>query len=622
MSETYYFTIDGKERTVTVSDEQKRHIIESGSLFAMFENGVPKDLQEIIEKTSAKLAYGNNEPRRLVTHTNRRNELNAGPADYFIAALSYEALQKRHSFEFPNVIALDRLIKIFHRSLDQFEEVMDSYFSLGTLPKATAIVEQADHLKWQEYQKELSGYFAENDRFNGRVPRICDDLALAYLYRYAQADNRDGLPELKEYAQRFHLANVKAMVDAGLPIAQVAMIYTTFSMEKTTQIAANPRTAQAIAQMLYKAERDGEKKFLDAAKWLSEHLNTNEEMIEKLYKKAENISLEPTDTIAALETKLLNTKAENEIKRIEKRYKKPGFKFKDVTCELKNVGQISEFERYRAYIMEPDDERQVLLGFNADMSVNSCQRLDDAGESAMMHGLLNPRAGFFIIEDKNSGYIKAQAECWELDEDTLIFDNMEFMNDAEVELYRGILKQWLTDSDYKNVRMGTGYNELVYGRNNFRNAGPARPPVTPYECYVISYEEGSEAPILKSEEDAKEKLEKGEITYFDYVYSDSCDHGTSVWLKEDGKLEPYFAQIRISKRDFSVFLDNLGRNLAAATWNYNWIDTLTNQFLENHGIAVLPGDEEYEEESDEEYDEDREENFDDEEYDEDSIPFQ
>lgn len=607
--------IDDKPKTITIPDEIDHLNMQNETLMETFSDGRPKDLTDILNKGIYQRTRNDRSSEFFTVYDDltrhySNNEYPASVGDLFYVALLPRLFKAKETFECPNSIAMARLIKSLHRSLSQMEGIADNYFVFGTLPKAVAFNDEKESLGQEEAAKELRGYFEEDRRFNGRVPRICDDLATIYLYRKGTAEHPEKVPELKEYADKFQLNNVKTMMDAGLPIAHIAMIYTSFSQEKCEQIAQNPRIAQAIAQMLYKYEKDEELGFKQAAIWLSGHLTTGEEMVNRLYKKAEQIVLEPGDTVAALETKILNTKAENEIKRIEKRYKKPKFKFADCVCELKNVGEKVINGRYRAYIMEGNDERQVLLGFNADMSANSCQRLDDAGESAMMHGLLNPKAGFFIIEDKDSGYIKAQAECWELNEDTLVFDNMEFMNDAEVSLYRDVLSAWLRYTDYKDVRMGTGYNTMLYN-GNFRNAGEAKPPVTPYECFVISYEEESEAPILKSEEEAKEKLESGEITYFDYVYSDSCDHGTSVWLKENGKVEPYFATNRVKEEDMSQFRSKLMHFAAPGEF--------INRLLENHEIVIDPireeptydeeeeyHDEEYDDEYDDEYGEDGE----------------
>lgn len=101
-----------------------------------------------------------------------------------------------------------------------------------------------------------------------------------------------------------------------------------------------------------------------------------------------------------------------------------------------------ELGRYRAYIMDGQDPRQVMLGYDT----NCCQHLNGAGETAMMYGLANPDAGFFVIEDKETGKILAQAETWEcapeyrsvrteeINLQTVFNDDINLAN----QLYRGV----------------------------------------------------------------------------------------------------------------------------------------------------------------------------------------
>lgn len=98
-------------------------------------------------------------------------------------------------------------------------------------------------------------------------------------------------------------------------------------------------------------------------------------------------------------------KAKAEIDRIEKKYSR--FKFDTIRCDLPKTEV--ELGQYKAYIMDAGDPRQVMLGYDTDCS----QHLDGVGETAMMYGLAQPYAGFFVIEDKETGKIMAQAEVWE-----------------------------------------------------------------------------------------------------------------------------------------------------------------------------------------------------------------
>ena len=98
--------------------------------------------------------------------------------------------------------------------------------------------------------------------------------------------------------------------------------------------------------------------------------------------------------------------------------------------------------------------------------------------------------------------------------------------------------------------MGCGYNGLSSeARGQLRRAPDVTPHVTPYDVYVLSYEDDAEVQPgkdedvvleIKSVEKAKKLLDEGVVTYYDYLYSDVDDNKGIVWLKENGIVEPYF----------------------------------------------------------------------------------
>ena len=82
---------------------------------------------------------------------------------------------------------------------------------------------------------------------------------------------------------------------------------------------------------------------------------------------------------------LLSYKSTNlEIKKIERSYKNRGFKFDDCVCNLPKTEV--DLGKYKAYIMDGQDPRQVMLGYDT----HCCQHLHGAGETAMMYGLVYP----------------------------------------------------------------------------------------------------------------------------------------------------------------------------------------------------------------------------------------
>lgn len=150
-----------------------------------------------------------------------------------------------------------------------------------------------------------------------------------------------------------------------------------------------------------------------------------------------------------------------EMKRIEKKYKDEGFVFKDCVFNLKfdKYTEVINGHNMKAFILEPGDTRMATLGHYTDC----CQRLNRAGESAMMYGLVADNAGFWALSDDDN--IIAQAEIWEdsNNNNNLMFDNIE-INNRYFKDHRGIvvymINKWLEISKYKNIQMGLGYNEI------------------------------------------------------------------------------------------------------------------------------------------------------------------
>lgn len=389
--------------------------------------------------------------------------------------------------------------------------------------------------------EQLKTLFQADDRFHGRFPQILKSIArISDFYTKNHAHDKEEYQDRlnEKLVSRFSISAVRGMLSNKTPQAIAVMLYERYTPEKCVRISENQDNMNYICSLLIKAHRKDKdtqtsKIFYDAADWISEHLDSGRDIKEKIAKSADILDIKPEDTVGAVQAKIFRSKSMKAVKKLEKAYKEAHFKLKNCTCELKGVGVEVENGRYKAYIMKPDDERQVSLGDDT----TCCQRLYDIGESAMMHGLLHPKAGFWALEEKSTGLIKAQAEIWEENENTLVFDNIEFANDADIELYKDCIGDWLRQTEYANVKMGVGYNQMS-NVGDFRDAPAAKPPVTPYEIYVISHENESEAPIFDSEQEAKEALDSGRVTYFDYVYCDA--ENRCLHLKEGGVLEPFF----------------------------------------------------------------------------------
>lgn len=379
----------------------------------------------------------------------------------------------------------------------------------------------------KETEEILKVIFGEQKRFHGRTPQILPQIAAACdYYKRPKA----------VAAEKFSIQYVRELLSLGLSTTEVFLLYTSLSEQQLSDISHDLYKAQMISTLLDKAYLKKSTEHYSAAMWIADHVDTDLKLLEKVYNKADELDLHKSTSVDALKTQFNNLKATSEVKKIEKAYKKCGFKLENCVCDLHKT--VSTTDRYKAEILEGTDPRQVMLGYETDC----CQHLGEAGESAMMHGLLHPKAGFWVVTKKDSGKVVAQAESWELNKDTLVFDNIEFANDAEIDQYKEIIYKWVSECKYSNVIMGCAYNAL--SSNHFKSAGAVVPPVTAYELYVLSYEEDCDAREeichLKSEEEARMLMETGKITYFDYVYCDS--ERNSVYLKENNKMADFFEE--------------------------------------------------------------------------------
>ena len=381
----------------------------------------------------------------------------------------------------------------------------------------------------------LRDMFSHAPKFRGRLPGV--------LPQMAAVCDRFGIdPEL--VFNKFNIQNYQRFSAIGLPKAEVIILATLLSPAEISAVGNNFEVASMVSSLLEESRGRGRIKnaYDAAAHFIAGHSTSDTELLRKVCKNPEKFDIKSETTIDGIKSMSTLSDAEKEVKKIEKAYKKPGFKLKDCKCLLKDK-EIT-VGKYRAHILKGTDPRQTMLGYES----MCCQHLGDAGETSMMYGLTNEHAGFWVLEDAKSGKLYAQGEVWEANGDTLVFDNIEFANDAELNQYLEPIGLYLVNSPYKNIAMGCGYNELVYG-GAFKEAPNFTPSVTPHDIYVMSYEEDmwvadnkneDEMCHIPSVEKAKEMLESGKATYYDYLYSDVDDNKGLVYLKENGRVAEYF----------------------------------------------------------------------------------
>lgn len=260
-------------------------------------------------------------------------------------------------------------------------------------------------------KENLIELFKNNTATRGVVPRIIDALTIAsttlnippedLVKSFEDKKFRDAIIAMRTCHEGNHFFDVEATLFAM-----------TFDVNTIKQfILENPYKDYASV-LLCEGYKDKKENCINTAKWIAAHPGCNRDVIKDIFAYKDFIQIAPDMTVDAVKRSISQCRAELEVQRIEERY--DGFKLSECKCELPKVEV--ELGRYRAYIMDGQDPRQVMLGYDT----YCCQHLDGAGETAMMYGLTNDEAGFFVVEDKVTGKILAQAETWQCSESLMV----------------------------------------------------------------------------------------------------------------------------------------------------------------------------------------------------------
>lgn len=369
------------------------------------------------------------------------------------------------------------------------------------------------------------------------APKILNELAIVATQFFISPET---------LVKAFHIENTQYFLKKEHPILEGILAEVVLPKDNFKKFIEKPYIFDLIQCYLkYVKTKDiGYKNTID---WIIKHPNINNTFINTLLEQAKNMK-EIKDTMTLNEVSMEIARYQNlgEIAKIEQRYKDADFKFSDCVFNLKYTE--AETEKYKAEFLKAGDTRMVTLGYDT----NCCQHLDGAGESAMMYGLTHPEAGFWVITNKTNGKIVAQAEVWELNPDTLVFDNIEFAHnnlqtasDVKITDYKEIIGLWCANSKYNNIIMGMGYNEMA--ETNLDDYFPCDdvdviPPLTAYDVFVLDKEEDDEFDSI-DEIDVDSFSREDMDEYGPYTDTEEC-----VYLMKDRVLAKYFDGVDINKR--------------------------------------------------------------------------
>ena len=272
------------------------------------------------------------------------------------------------------------------------------------------------------------------------------------------------------------------------------------------------------------------------------HPDTKTEDLRYATDYAGEIPMKAGTTLMQVRQHRIYTESLAEVTKIEAKYKKvvPGFRLSGYPCSISPVGIT--YDGMTARVLDLSDKGDTALAARLGELTNCCQRLKGAGETAMMHGFLNPDAGFWVIEDKD-GKVRAQAEIWETGKGVLVFDNIEFADTdsghraERINQLRGVIAAWAMESSYKNIIMGCGFSKL--GTTDMEQAPIPELCLTPEEVFAL--QKGNDAYIsFKNMDDVHRYMRDVEYNPNDFVYTDSGEQ--CVYIKKAGIVSDYLME--------------------------------------------------------------------------------
>ena len=384
--------------------------------------------------------------------------------------------------------------------------------------------------KTEEYLRRL---FAAQKKTGCHVPKILDKLAITVCVC--------GIPP-ERLTETFDVRYTEALIRDRIPVVPAEACRCYYNRSTCDMLIRKGKiSVMAEAVNLYNRSEHREcyRYLMD---FICSHPDTKIEDLQYAVDHAEEIPMEAGTTLTQIRQHRTYMENLAEATKIEAKYGAvvPGFRLSDYPCNIEPVSIT--YDGMTARVLDLSGIRDVALATRLGELTNCCQRLGKTGETAMMHGFLNPDAGFWVIEGRN-GEVKAQAEIWKTNNGNLVFDNIEFANTDREHLsdradrLRGVIAAWAMESGYKNIVMGCGYNEL--GSATMKQAPIPKLYLTPEEVYAL--QKGNDAGVsFGNMDDVYRYMQTEKYRPGDFVYTDADEQ--CVYIKKDGIVSDYLMQ--------------------------------------------------------------------------------
>ena len=415
---------------------------------------------------------------------------------------------------------------IFPKAVDaahayRLDEFCSNYRDFGSLSIPKSLRNYPDSLK-----AELRDLFKENKRTGYRVPKCLDKLAMA---------SHIGNISLQDIVNSFSIAYTKDLLTNTKPFVP-GIVCRAYYPKSTCNMLYEKGVQDMVVNALIGYGSSKDIRFKNVADFIVSHPDTDKTVLNKISDNPKNFNITENTTVNSIKQEIFRQESLGEVYEINEEY---DIDINDCVCNIPVIS--SKYNDRVSRILDFSNPDDIALGANLGYETNCCQHLYAAGETAMMHGFLNPDAGFFVIEGKD-GKVKAQAEIWLANKNTLVFDNIEFANtssesyEERVDSLRGDLAAFAEKSDYKNIVMGCGYNE--FKTNKMEKATKPKLKLTAEEVYLMQYDNDAGV-SFENIKQAEEYMATKKYKASDFVYSDIDE---CVYIKHDNQVSPYLME--------------------------------------------------------------------------------
>ena len=382
-------------------------------------------------------------------------------------------------------------------------------------------------------EESLRRCFAAQKKTGYHVPKILSELAVTAF--------ACGIPP-ERLTEAFDIKYTQNLLEKNIPLVPAEACRCYYSRDICNMLIRKDKiSVMAEAVSLYNrfGHRECYRHLMD---FILSHAGTKTEDLRYAVDHAEEIPMEAGTTLAQIRRHRAYTESLAEVAKIETKYGKtvPGFKLTDYPCSIEPTGIT--YHGLTARVLDLSDKKDIALAAMLGELTNCCQCLESAGETAMMHGFLNPDAGFWVIENQD-GKVKAQAEIWEKDRYTLVLDNIEFADTDDghraekINQFRGVIAVWAMESGYQNIIMGCGYNELE--SDDMEQAPVPGLSLTVEEVFTLQEDNDADVSFEDIDEAYRYMQSEGYDPY-DFVYTDADER--CVYIKKDGTVSDYLMQ--------------------------------------------------------------------------------